>query len=338
MSSSQFTVYSSSDAGAGAPGVMFGAAGDLIRVMDACLVNGYTGKTAAGWSKPIANSGTNTACYKPGVGSSNMTLFVNDNGPNGSSTYKEAWVTGWESISSLQSPVGTGAGQFPTPAQSLTTGHLVWRKSVTADNTNGRSWLILADQYTFYGFFSTGDTAGVYYGGMFGDLFSMNGASDPYRCIIHGRNTENSAAATITSAWDATGHLGVTTNTSGMFMPGTFGGSSGSLYANQMGDVGKIGSSVSSVSNCSLVGGVQTPNGPDNSLYLSPLWVYEVAALSIRGRLRGLYHVCHPLASFSDGQTFSGANDYAGKSFRVVLKGPNNGFLAAETSATVETN
>ena len=59
----QFTIYSSSDAGADAPGPIAGVAGDLIRVLDKILVTGYTGKSAAGWSHPVATSG-NIASYK----------------------------------------------------------------------------------------------------------------------------------------------------------------------------------------------------------------------------------------------------------------------------------
>ena len=43
------------------------SAGSLIGVLDACLVDGYTGKTGAGWTK--AFSGTNLAAYRQGAGS-----------------------------------------------------------------------------------------------------------------------------------------------------------------------------------------------------------------------------------------------------------------------------
>jgi hypothetical protein len=87
-----------------------------------------------------------------------------------------------------------------------------------------------------------------------------------------------------------------------------------------------------------IAGNLQTPNGPDNSLYLAPLGLVEASTVTVRGRFRGLYQICHASSGFSDGQTFSGGGDYAGKTFQVIKAGPNGGFWALETSATVETN
>ena len=53
------TVYRFDDAGAP---TLSAAAGALISVLDACLVNGYGAKPAAGWTK--AFSGTNQAAYR----------------------------------------------------------------------------------------------------------------------------------------------------------------------------------------------------------------------------------------------------------------------------------
>src|ERR1035437_2201693 len=192
---SQFTIFSSSDVAG--PGLLTGAAGTLLALLDACLVTSYAGHTlAAQWTKPTANSG-NIGCYKQGAGAG-LGLVINDNGPNVTSTYKEAWATGWESVAGVGAPVGTGSGQFPTPAQLLTTGHVVIRKSATADAAT-RSWQLFADSSTFYLFISTGDTAGVYNVGMFGDVFSLKGATDGYRCMIHGRAVENNAGGAATA-------------------------------------------------------------------------------------------------------------------------------------------
>src|SRR6185369_17757627 len=104
----QFTIYSSSDPGNGSdqPGLLTGQAGDLLRVLDKVLVNGYTGKAAAGWTKPFVNA-TNSGCYKQGAGSL-FALHIQDNGANVTSTFKEAWATGWETITATSATVGTG--------------------------------------------------------------------------------------------------------------------------------------------------------------------------------------------------------------------------------------
>lgn len=130
--------------------------------------------------------------------------------------------------------------------------------------------------------------------------------------------------------------------TAGHFLARGWGGGGASVYAGKIFDLSKtyLYAAVNSGSYgwCGMLGTVQTSNGPDNSLYLSPVLITEPSTGTIRGRLRGIYQVCHPIASFSDGQTFSGGGDYAGKSFQIIKGMVNGGFCAVETSATVETN
>jgi hypothetical protein len=332
----QFTIYSSGDASG--PGAMTGTAGSVLTILDACLVNGYTGKAAAGWTKPFANSG-DIGCYKnasPANSGNGFGVVINDNGPNGTSTYKEAWATGWETITSVAGPVGTGGGQFPLPAQLLTTGHVVLRKSFSADSTP-RSWILFADSLTFYLFVVTGDSAGTYYSLWFGDFFSLGGSGDSFRCMIQGRASENSSiSGSGVESSDTFSEISVVV-VGGTFCPRTSGGGGSSVVMN------KIGATCFSNANLSSsavvnVGVLQTPNGADNAYYLPPIWLYQITVNQIRGRLRGMYHSAHPLVSWSDGQVVAGASDYAGKTLQAVSKGPSSGMWFIETSATVETN
>jgi hypothetical protein len=318
----QFTIYSSADAGA--PQIS-GAAGTLLAVLDAILVTGYGAQVAAGWTKPIANAG-NCGHYLQGAGSG-FHLFINDNGPNATSTFKEAWATGWETMATIAAPVGTGTGQFPTPAQLLATGHTSIRKSTDVSGT-ARPWICFADSRTVYLFIQTGDTAAVYYHLWFGDCYSIKNAADAYNCFIVGGAVENSSTAA-NHPWDLQNNL--TTAAVGHFVARSYGGGGASLLVSKHGDLAKAGSGV-------LLGLIPVPNGPDSAFYLSPLWLVESASGNVRGRFRGLYHLPHAIASFTDGQVFSGAVDYAGKDFRVVLKGPSNGMVVVETSNTLETN
>lgn len=314
--------YTSSDVGG--PGLVSGTAGSLIAILKACLVDGYGALPAAGWTQPVATAG-NIGSFKQGAGAG-LAFVLNDNGPNGTATFKEAWITGWETVLGVGAPVGTGTGQFPTPAQLNTTGHGVVRKSVTADGT-GRAWRIYADASTMYLFISTGDTAGTYNGCMFGDVFSLAGAGDLYRCALLCQATENS---TTTAAFDQ----GLATaTTSGHFMARTYGGGGASITGSCHGDMAKS-------SAAGFAGIVQAPNGPDNAYYLSPIWLCETTGAIVRGRLRGLFQFCHAAATVADGQTFSGGGDFAGKSFQVVrlVNANSSPALIIETSATVETN
>lgn len=354
----QFIQYSSSDAGG--PGLLTGAAGTLIAVLKACLVDGYLAHAAAGWSQPVATAG-NIGSFKnasPANGGNGFGFVINDNGPNVTSTFKEAWITGWETVLGVGAPVGTGTGQFPTPAQLLTSGHVVWRKSASADGVT-RAWTIFADSLTCYVFMSSGDIAGTYQYGFFGDVFSLKGNTDAFRCMIMGRTVENTSGGATTSNaaqndWsDAMAQAGGTTPgtgvlltaTPGHFLARTAGGGGASVLANKFGDITRANlagtyntATGATVGAYPFAGIVQTPNSPDNAYHLSPMWIGESASGIVRGRMRGLYHVCHPTASFADGQTFNGAGDFAGKTFQIVLKGTSGGFLAVETSNTLETN
>ena len=330
MSVSQLIKFTSSDSGG--PGSITGAAGSLLAVLDACLT-GSLGSSyaiahaaALGWTKPFANSG-NIGCYKQGAGAG-LGLVINDDGPNGTSTYKEAWATGWESVAGVGSPVGTGTGQFPTPAQLGTTGQVVIRKSATADST-ARSWVLFADASTFYLFVQTGDTSTMYYAFGFGDFYSLDSTSDAYRVFISGGSTANSATVT-NYGMDITSSLNAAVV--GMYCPRSYSGSGTSIALGKHGDTAKANASTT------LLGGVVNPNAPDSSLYLSPVWVTESATSAIRGQLRGFYHQLHPIAGFTDGQTFSGAATFAGKTFYIVKESPNLGCFCIETSNTVQTN
>ena len=371
MATSQFTIYSSSDVNG--PGPIFGTTGSLNRILEYCLISGSISKMAAGWSHPIANSSSAAgdrvvyAAYEPPSGSQ-MTLFVNDNAPNVTSTGKEAWLTGWENMTSLcnaayTANVGAGTGQFPTPAQLLTTGHTVCRKSAAADNTTQRYWVAFADAYTLYLFIQPGDTVSTYNCIMFGDIFSFKGASDAYRCLLIARGTENVAgpyaqiystgvpfgydafAATVgyfpSQADYRIGYLQIPLI--GHFMPRTFGGGGASINVGKTfdfskGATGGLGGSSNPYGYVPMLGYLQTPNSADNSLYLSPVTIHEPSSYGLRGRMRGFWFVAHPVASFSDGQTFSGGGDYAGKTFMIFKTDTAGGFFAMEISNTVETN
>src|SRR5277367_4813757 len=95
------TVYKSSDASAP---VLSGQAGAMAGVLDACLVNGYGSKAAAGWG--TAFTGTNLRAYQPASGN-RLYLALDDTGTT------SCRLTGYEAMSA----VSTGTGPFPTSLQ-----------------------------------------------------------------------------------------------------------------------------------------------------------------------------------------------------------------------------
>lgn len=337
MPTSQFTQYSSADSGAPS---LTGLTGSLISVLDFCLVSG------SGWIKSFDSSSVFAGYQQPS--GSRLHLFVNDAGPNFAANGKEAWITGWESLTGLKATlggnltgsIGSGSGQFPLPAQALTDGKVVCRKSVAANSGSIPYWTVFADSYTMYAFFITGDIATYtgYFSFWFGDIYSLAGTSDAYRCMIHGRNVVNSAGQGQTvDNLDMLGDLDTTSiNGSGMFIARTAFGVGGSTTINKMGDSSKYNTTAGSMSPAQ--GNGLTPNPSDNSFYISPLHIWEHASLVIRGRVRGLWHWGHPHLSLADGEVISGSNNHTGKLFKKIGPGVNGGMWLIETSNTVETN
>ncbi len=354
MPSSQFTIYTSSDPSG--PGDINGLTGSLITVLDACLVNGYTGKIAAGWTKPFATVSRSLAAYIPASGSQ-CTMFVNDAGPNVTSTGKEAWVTGWKSMTSLapsgsnftaSNSAGAGYGQFPLPAQLLTYGHVVWRKSVANDSTS-KSWMIMADAYTMYMWINPGDTVNpsyyLHYG--FGDFYSLAGPNDKGRCFIYGRITENIAGGTNVNDWtdlltfsaqrDQVNQL--TLAQPGHYLASNMSGGQGSMGFCKRGDTTLTGQCNGNTPYAVPMAGIISIPTIDGTLVMSAVYVMEPAGPSIRGRMRGMYQICHPVTNFTDGEMFQGSNDFAGKSFMIIKPGLSTvGMWAMEISPTVDSN
>ena len=327
MATSQFTIYKSTDSGAP---IFNGSTGSLVTVLSASLVAGYGSKPAAGWTMPYTSSNGYNAVFRNSTSGSGFYLNVFDDGRGGGS-FSEARVNGFESASAW----GTGSGQFPIPGTQgvLSNGYLVVRKS-SSSGTVARVWILFADQYTFYFFAQTGDAIGVYYTFSFGDFYSLGGSGDIFRCRLTARTSENSSAG---GSEKLDTSYGVQGGANDQFIPRTYGGGGVSIAASQHGDPSKCG-----MAGASTVFGnataMQTPNAADNSYYVSPVWVTETAASSVRGRARGFWCLCHSYTNFADGQIFSGTNDVAGKSFMVVKTSTNTGCYLLETSATVETN
>jgi len=354
---SSFTIYTSEDRDG--PGACNGLTGSLLRILNACLINGYgTGsyfKPAAGWSKPCPDSASTAGGFKQASGSQ-FSMFVNDSAPTTGLTATEASLVGWQYLSSSIPPagilntgsVGTGYGQFPTPIQLLTFGHLVIRKSVTASSV-ARQWILAADASTMYMWIQTGDNGSRYWHFGFGEFYSLKGPTDLWRCFIYGGHATGAAnnwCDTMSAGSQDAGRQSninsLTVGLNGHYLAANASGTGGSVFNAVKGDQGLSSTSgISGTSNqASIIDGIMaSPNPYDGSYYISPLWVVEPPSINIRGRYRGLYQICHPATTFTVGQKLDGSGTYAGKTFMVITVGGNSGgFWGLEVSNTVETN
>ena len=152
------TVYRSTDADAP---VLTGLVGSLITVLDACLVNGYTDRPAAGWTK--AFSGTNKAAYRNDhtAGASGAYFLVEDDAP-GSTSGGDSRLRAYGTMSAID------AGTDDTDPE--------WFRKGAASG-DARPWVLAADGMTFWLYsWDNGDSTG-------GDRdANMCGAGD-YICI-----------------------------------------------------------------------------------------------------------------------------------------------------------
>lgn len=324
MATSQFTIYTSADPSAPQ---LYGSSGSLVTVLTACLVNGYGSMPKAGWSADYTLTEGSGSTFRPPSGSQ-FYLCVTDNGQN---AYKEARIRGYEIMTAFD----TGSGMFPLTgfqgANGL--GVLTVKKSNTNDVTASRPWIVAADAYTAYMWIMDGTTGNVYTQGFsFGDIYSIKNTSDDYRCIIVGRNVITDNATSSPFDW---------INWANAQAPGHFMARSWTGYGLSI-SVGKF-SDKSRFTSANMSGSNAFPNGPDNAIYLSPIYLSEVTGsglATVRGRLRGIYAVAHQASSFTDGDTIIGTGPYAGKTFRFLkpFAAGTLGVAAIETSNTVETN
>ena len=316
----QFTVYSSGDASAP---TLSGTADSLCALLNACLVDGYGAKAAAGWTR--AYDDANKSVFKQaasGDSAIQACLRVLDDA-SGAGGAKEAICTGYESMSDVDT--GTNA-----------IGTWYWRKSVSA-NATARDWILIADGRTFYLCNLSGDAATLAYRRTyyFGDFYSY-ATADLYRVIHGGGTTANSGGYLLAMygglATAAGGGKAIARNylaTVGSYTPNLF-------------------TNASMAVNSTYLGGVMLrPNASDGSLIITPWYITDNtthASPLVHGHLRGLYWMAHEPATLNEGDTFSGTGLYAGRSFTVIYgsaSATTTAFLRLmcyETSDTVDTN
>lgn len=162
------------DDDASAP-VMDGTTGSLIDVLEACLVDGYTGKTAAGWTKEYHVG--NIAVFRHAASEAyfrfcdaNAEETIGTAPINGNTCTIRGFMT--------MSDEDTGTNMFPSVASSAYYGI---HKSATADST-ARNWSVIEDNGLVYLII---DSHATYHGStvVFGK-FKSNVVGDQYNFII----------------------------------------------------------------------------------------------------------------------------------------------------------
>ncbi|QJI52990.1 hypothetical protein XccvBFoX4_gp36 [Xanthomonas phage FoX4] len=295
--------YQSSDQGA--PVLRGATPGDLINLLDKCLVTGYGSKPAAGWSKPF--QGANIAVFKQGAGSNGMHLRVDDTSAlNGN---RAARVVGYETMSD----VDTGAPS-PFPNAQQQPGGAYWYTHYTGNIANARTWRIIADEMFFYFFLTTypeNNDVNDYYqeSYAFGDIVPYKPGDTTHTVLLgYQRNSSNSSEPYPFEGQSLSGAMTTTI----LCVARSYTNLGGPIRCGWHTDHVKGSSSFGQ-------GNLSYPHGPDGGLYLAPVWMHEPQAspYSVRGVMPGMWVPCHFNGILGAWQTVIGQGQMAGKTFLV---------------------
>lgn len=278
---------------------------DATGVSDQTATGTVTAKLApVGWGKPF--SGTNLGVYRSAdVTGTRMYLRVDDTGTT------NARVVGYESMSD----VNTGLQPFPNATQM--SGGLYWPKA-NAANATARVWTLIADSRTVWLHIHTAASS-LGAGGhiqVFGD-FTSRKSGDTYSCHLSGANSDISSGTGVHTSSMSYSSAGASATSPGFYIPRSYSGVGSAINASHRSESYLEGAANSGQSTVVA----QFPNGPDSSLLLSRMAVYEVLP-DLRGYARGLLvspQNCH--GGFVWGDKLVGDGSYSGRKLMAVKAG-----------------
>lgn len=318
------TTYRWDDASAPQLGSTGDGKAELIRILKACLVDGYGAKAAAGWTVPFINVNEELAAFRnatTGGGSGTYFAFDEQNGYN----IQAAQIRGYKNMSA----VSTGTDPFPNSAQIGGAGMSIKKmvNNTPNDGSNGLAWIVVADQFSCHLFISPSSANTDYFSyTFFGDIISFQ-ANDSNKGYLWSSGVTSNE----TTNWSETS----------MVQSDISGTTVGHYIARDITGL-KVSQNAGVSSDMSLIDGKlgrgdtryhTFPNPVDGNLIVSNVFVHEPTVL--RGKIPGMKAACHN-APFSNLSTHVGDGDLAGKTFTVFNIGQGNDFaqVMIETSDT----
>lgn len=306
--------YSSTDASA--PVLRGNTPGDLINLLEKCLVTGYGSQVGAGWTKPFA--GTNVAAFRNGAGSNGMYLRVDDTST--ATGGRSARIVGYETMTDIN----TGSpNPFPLDSQ-LAGGLWVPTKESSSNASTARPWRVWADEKLFYMQLRYRPESDVYEYNVFwgfGDINSYMQGDSSHTVIIgyyHGSYYYSSQDIFV-------GSTTLSSGSNNMYAARSYTQIGGSKNVGWHTDYVKFGSEF-----CG--GGMAYPHGPDGGLYMAPVWCHEpVSPYNVRGIFPGLWSHGHNAGILNHLDTFQGQGDLAGRSFIFIRGGFSSGLLIEQS-------
>jgi hypothetical protein len=290
------TLYKWDDASA--PAILNSGTGlsTLLDILDACLVNGYGAKTAAGWTKPFANAG-NIGCYKNSVstGGTGTHYRIDDTDP------KDSRIVAYENMSDINT------GTFPFPTETQVPGGLNIRKLVNAtigNAANDGKWYVVANERAAHVFLQIGPspTYGSFYF-FIGDIISF-GPTDTYKGYIQadiGIQTNYNPGMV---------QVGANTTSPGRYFARDISGLTLSFAAGMHGNLALCDSYLGYGNTVRQA----FPNPIDGNLIITNIFLTHPDPQVVRGMMPGLKAPCHR-RPFTNLMTHTGDGDLAGKTF-----------------------
>lgn len=310
-----WTIYRFDDAGA--PNLV-GTSGSLNALLDACLVNGYGSKAAAGWTKDPISVG-------------NVAIYRNASGTNRYLRVDNTIATSNARVRAYKTMSDANTGTIPTPTDAQVSGglHIIGCQSTTVSCP----WLVAADGKRFFLWtaFGSPESNGVAltssnYGilSFFGDLSEVKAGDETHFAVS---STPSSSFSSNVFGFDSR----IDGAAGGNYILGSSEQVDGSLVALQVGNYGIT------TGYSGLVGAPLSQPYPDKrtgGLTLIPAW--NADSLSIRGRVPGMWFIGNRTPTAA-GDTFSGRGALAGKTFIIlqVYAVSSHLRIALETSNTV---
>jgi len=308
-------VYLSTDASAP---VLTGQAGSMIALLDACLVNGYGAKAAAGWTKPF--TGTNLAAYRMGTGGTarRMYLRVDD------TATQSARVRGFDEMTDIN----TGTEPFPTVAQFADPG--LWLHKSDTVSAAAREWLVMATPHTALvlvraasGAMSSPSPGTTSFGALLFGQYSSYVASFAHNVIlIGGVDVQISQGCSFGMVKHEGGTLAAL---QGHFVPRSHIDVAGAVNVTK--EYSHAPRRASLPAAAGVLGGLQTPSPVDGKLAMSRMQVWAPASpWAVIGHLDGVWvphaqgYVGNPL------DTIAGSGSQTGRTLLAIdAPGADNG-------------
>lgn len=296
------TPISYADTDTSAPAKNINVAGRLITILDACLVNGYGAKAAAGWTKPY--TGTNIAVYRmtTGGGSTGFYLYVDDS--------NTAYTTVRGCESAADAVIANLTNPFPTIAQIAAGSGLYVPRSAS-----GGDWNIIADGRGFYLWCNCGGSPNHVF--WFGD--HVNYAADAYGCSIIFNTSSATAPSQNNFGLSAGGWSG---QTAGHYMARDANGNMSMQFTKLVLGQYALNSSIVPV----------YPNPGTSNLLMCPWEITNGATVyGSRGKLPGSAMIIHASASIANRSTFSQGSD----TYIALSSNTANAYTAIQTNQWV---